>query len=278
MSLPNFLGIGVQKAGTTLLYQLLKQHPQIYLPDSKELHFFDRDEEYQKGVSWYQNNYFGGAENYPWIGEITPSYIFFESAPERIFKTLGPNIKLIIILRNPVDRAYSHYWMQYKRGIETFPFIEALLMELARIRQGYFGKTRFSYLTRGFYTEQIKRYLNYFPLENMKFFLFEEFILDIPGIVSEVLDFLNCDHNYLNELKVFDKVNSSELNRKQYLQGVLLNRKYVSKNGLLGFKPDYPPLKSKYRKMVGQIYKEDIEGLQSLINKDFSIWWSSIFE
>jgi len=76
MNRPNFLCIGAQKAGTTLLFDILKQHPDIYLPEAKELHFFDRDEEYDKGIFWYRDAHFKGAEHRKCIGEVTPSYIF----------------------------------------------------------------------------------------------------------------------------------------------------------------------------------------------------------
>jgi len=272
MNRPNFLCIGAQKAGTTFLFDILKRHPDIYLPEAKELHFFDRDEEYDKGILWYQDAHFKGAENHKCIGEVTPSYIFFESVPERILKDLGSNIKFIILLRNPVDRAYSHYWMQFKRKQETLPFMEALKLEPERTAQGYFGKTRFSYVSRGFYSEQIRRYLNYFSLNNMKFVIFEEFIQDIPRKIGEILNFLSCSQYPGTEGLEWNKVNSSKLKLAQYFSGFLLNRQYVSAVSQIGLKRGYPSMRLKYRKILAEIFRNDIRTLESLIHKDLSLW------
>lgn len=113
----NFLCIETQKAGTTLLYEILRLHPEIFLPHDRR-HFFDLDEHYNKGIEWYKQ-FFQNSEHYKIIGTITPVYLFFEYVTERIKDTLDTDIKFLIILRNPIDRAYSHYWMSFKRGYET---------------------------------------------------------------------------------------------------------------------------------------------------------------
>ncbi len=173
--LPNFLCIGTQKGGTSFLFNLLNQHPQIFIPNIKEIHFFDVDDNYKKGPDWYQY-FFRQAKGYKAIGSITPSYMFFEYVPKRIKHTLGSNINFLVILRNPVDRAYSHYWMSFKRGYERLPFEQAILMEHKRIKMGYFEKNNFSYVTRGFYYEQLIRYFDIFPKENFLILIFDDFI------------------------------------------------------------------------------------------------------
>src|SRR4051812_23905676 len=114
--LPNFLVIGVEKGGTTWLHAQLKKHPQIFLPDTKEIHFFNKyssnliERDYFKlGIGWYLD-FFKPYNGQRAIGEVTPMYICDSEAPLRIQKTLL-SVRLIAILRNPVDRAYSHYWM-----------------------------------------------------------------------------------------------------------------------------------------------------------------------
>jgi len=114
--LPNFLVIGVEKGGTTWLHAQLKKHPEIFLPQSKEIHFFNKynsnlikHDYFQLGINWYAD-FFKQYKGQKVIGEVTPMYICDPEAPLRIQQTL-PNVKLIAILRDPVRRAYSHYWM-----------------------------------------------------------------------------------------------------------------------------------------------------------------------
>ena len=126
--LPDFLCVGAQKSGTSLLYRLLNQHPEIYLAKGKEIHFFNRDENYNKGIEWY-SEHFAGSEDYKRVGEVTPDYNYVPTVPGRIYKTLGKDIKLIFMLRNPVDRAYSNYWMSFRRGHERFSFEKAIIHE-----------------------------------------------------------------------------------------------------------------------------------------------------
>ena len=153
---PNFFCIGAQKAGTTTLYNLLIQHPQIYLPiNKKELHFFDVEENYNKGTLWYLTKYFSKIKNESAIGEVTPSYCYYPKTPKRIFEQFGPDIKFIFILRNPVQRAVSLYNMMVSRGVETLPFHEAVEKESLRLETNNTEfKRNFSYIDRGYYSKQ----------------------------------------------------------------------------------------------------------------------------
>lgn len=198
--LPNFICPGAQKSAITTLYDLLRQHPDVYLPDVKELHFFDNEENYSKGISWYEKEFFSEVKGEKVIGDITPIYMYLDYIPQRIYNALGENIKFIFMLRNPIDRAYSHYWMSYRRGYEKESFEKAIELEKDRIRIGNFEKINFSYVERGFYSNQIKRYIKYFPKKNMKFIIFEDFIKNIPQIMKEIFSFLEiepiCSINY----------------------------------------------------------------------------------
>jgi hypothetical protein len=104
----SFYCIGTQKAGTTTLHDILKTHSQIYLPENKEAHFFDRNDRFNKGINWYLNYFFSSVKNEKAIGSFTPEYIFFPKVAKRIYESLGTNIKFIVILRNPVERAISN--------------------------------------------------------------------------------------------------------------------------------------------------------------------------
>ncbi len=124
MNKPTFLCVGAQKAGTTSLYNIIKQHSQIFMPQKKELHFFDWHENFAKGNDWYFKK-FQNSEKYLARGEITPNYIYKEYVPKRILDIIGKDVKLIFMLRNPADRAFSHYKMRVGRENEQkigYPF------------------------------------------------------------------------------------------------------------------------------------------------------------
>lgn len=179
MNLPNFLCVGAQKSGTTTLQEILIQHPNIYLPKRKETHFFDNgDIHYAKGISWYSSEYFSAVKHEQAIGEISTNYMFLDYVPKRIYEELGPDIKLIFILRDPAKRAYSQFMMNKQNFFETETFETALELENKRILKDEYHKKIFGYATRGLYAEQIKRFLEYFPREQMFFIIFETDFLD----------------------------------------------------------------------------------------------------
>ena len=129
MRLPDFLGIGTQKGGTTYLHGLLKQHPQVYLAYPKEVHFFSLH--YDKGLNWYSHQ-FDIATADQRCGEITPYYLFHPLAAERIATAL-PKVKLVVLLRDPVDRALSQYFHSKRLGLESLDLEEALIAEPRRL-------------------------------------------------------------------------------------------------------------------------------------------------
>lgn len=135
MAVPNFLCVGAQKAGTTTLYEILKQHPDIFLPQQvKETKFFVYEEKFQKGLAFYEKEYFSEWNSQSAIGEVDPAMMFEELAAQRIHHTLGEQVKLIFIFRNPVSRAYSHYLMSQRKGFEDHSFEEAIAAEQERLK------------------------------------------------------------------------------------------------------------------------------------------------
>jgi hypothetical protein len=280
MKLPNFLCIGTQKAGTTLLYEILRQNPQIFLPQIKEIHFFDIDENFYKGIDWYKQ-FFIHSEDNQIRGDITPAYLFFDYVPARIKNTLGSDIKFLAMLRNPVDRAYSHYWMSYRRGYEKYPFERAIIMEHARMRKDHFKKNHLSYLSRGFYSEQVKRYLSIFPFDNVKVIIFEEFITNMKPHMKDILAFLGCDELGFTFTIRRDRVHEGDLSIGQYLKAVKIGGDFVPKRDHINLKKfiknkslPYPLLKKATRLFLLELYKDDIHELEILLNKDLSIWFN----
>lgn len=153
--LPTFLVIGSQKAGTTSIYNVLKKHPQIFMPETKEINFFFHEYLYSRGIEFYEL-YFN-SEKSDVIGEASPGYICHPEAPRRIKKHL-PNVKLILTVRNPIDRAYSQYYDNRRQLSETRPFHQTLFTALS----DEYSPGECGYFSRGIYIKYIKRYLEYF--------------------------------------------------------------------------------------------------------------------
>lgn len=198
--LPDFLIIGTQKGGTTSLYNYLTTHPRIYPARTKEILFFDY--KFTKGQTWYRSHFsfFSKLKTVTLTGEASPDYLYHPHAARRI-ATLLPNVKLIVLLRNPVDRAISYYWWEVKGRHESLPMHAAFHTEDERIHSGRqkvmknrhyysFAHEHFSYLDRGKYAEQLERYFCYFERENMLILRSEDFFSDTQKEFDKVLQFL----------------------------------------------------------------------------------------
>lgn len=214
-SKPDFLIIGAQKAGTTSLYNYLIQHPNVLPAGQKEVHFFDLN--YDKGTPWYFNhfpNVLKKKSRHAQIGEATPYYLFHPLAAERSSNIL-PRVKLIVLLRDPIDRAYSQYYMTKRKGNELRSFEEAIENELEvmekeekKIISTQFYNSvlhqRYSYLSRGLYARQLKRWLDRYPQENFLFLQSELLRANTLEVYQQVLSFLglpywpNVDFSHLH--------------------------------------------------------------------------------
>lgn len=187
---PGFFCVGAQKSGTTALHHHLSRHPGVFLPSVKETHFFDDGHgEWPLGLAHYLAKYFGGAAQGALAGEIDPEYLFFPEVPARLAQHF-PAAKLIFILREPASRAYSHYWMTVRRGREPLNFTDALDAESERMRGDHLSQSDFSYTRRGFYFEQVSRYLKHFPKENMLFLLADDLKTQPQETLRSVYEFL----------------------------------------------------------------------------------------
>ena len=229
--LPDFLIIGAARSGTTSLYQYLVEHPNIEPCVVKQLHFFDQY--FQKGINWYRMNFptiwkkfvFNKIKKKNFItGEATPYYLQNPQTPKRVYQA-NPNIKLILLLRNPVDRAFSHYKRRLKNETEKLSFEDATSQEESRIKgemekmeknENYFSYTyhRLSYISAGLYAIHIKRWLQYFPKTQMLFLESDEFLRETPRIFSETLDFLNLPQFGLKNYEIFQKSKPLEMNHE----------------------------------------------------------------
>lgn len=176
---PDFIGIGVQRAGTSWLYVCLKEHPQIYMP-RKEIHFFD--DQFHKGDDWYSDQFSGGSVGQK-TGEFTPDYIASETSINRI-ASYNPNVKLILVLREPLSRAYSAFRLYQAHGkYENFTFCEALQRDKSLFEQSLYYK-------------QIEDLLNIFKRSNLHIEIYEDIIQEPDMVFRRVCKFLDVDESY----------------------------------------------------------------------------------
>lgn len=198
----DFIIIGAQKSGTTSLYRYLEAHPKIYMPPDKEAPFFSESEQLAKGWDWYLNEYFKGAPGDTLWGKVTPQYMAVSQVPARI-KAQIPSVKLIAILRNPIDRAFSHYRMVVRRGTEQRSFegaVEQLLSpSTARAACELQGspedETPF-YLVWGEYGRILGNYLQYFPLDQLKVVFLDDLEQRPQEVIDTVVEFLGLPAAY----------------------------------------------------------------------------------
>jgi hypothetical protein len=210
--LPDFLILGAQKAGTTALYAYLRWHPLITGPSFKEVSFFDRH--YARGERWYRAHL--PVRRRGLVGEASPSYLFHPLAPERVAQML-PTARLIALLRNPVDRAFSHYQHEVALGREQLPFEDALAREQERMDGElehmlrdpvYFSHAwwNYTYAARGRYAEQLERWFAAFPREQLLVLLTDDLAADTAGTYGQVLDFLGVDARGLDSYpRIFER-------------------------------------------------------------------------
>ena len=188
--LPDFLGLGTQKGGTTSLHQWLNTHPQVFLPTCKEVHYFDLQPE--QPTSWYAKH-FQEAHQEQVCGEITPFYLFHPDVPARIRSTL-PAVRMIILLRDPVERTLSQIFHARKRGFETLSPEEALEAEPYRLQSGNLESLqKHSYVSRSRYLEQLDRYEKLFPQNQLLILKSEIFFTDPETAWNKILNFLGVN-------------------------------------------------------------------------------------
>lgn len=195
--LPDFFVVGAQKSGTTSLHQYLRNHPDIYLPAQKETKFFVDDNRYAEGLAAYRDRHFSAWNGETAAGEVDPDYMYFEQALPRIAEQLDIHrLKFVFVFRNPADRAFSHYRMTYRRGLEKLPFEQAVDAEQERILKDYVSRMHYSYVDRGYYARQVNRFLKYCERSRMLFVLSDELHSDPGTVVSRICRFLQVDPEF----------------------------------------------------------------------------------
>lgn len=283
--MPNFFIVGAAKCGTTSIYNYISQHPQIWMPTLKEPHFFG--EHRPPGPSFASlDDYlslFEQGRNYPALGEASTAYIYSNSAAREIFQ-FNPEARIIMVLRNPRERAYSLYWHNVRAGIEKLSFEDALAAESQRINDGY--RYSFHYVTSGLYAQQVKRYQAIFPPEQVRVFLFEELQQSADRMLTDVFRFLEVDTDFLIDTKKAYNLSgpprirfvNNFLHNQSRLKRVLLSFLPIAlkqrwKSTLLELNSAQPPVMSPATaSLLTQTFAEDIAELSGLCNKDLTEW------
>jgi hypothetical protein len=275
MSELDFLIVGAQKSGSTSLRAFLGEHEKEIFILNRELHFWNRDGQYQDGagLNEYLKN-FADAKPHQIKGEKSPSYLVSKEAPGRIHKHF-PEVKIIAILRNPIDRAYSAYWHGRRVGaIET----TTTFGEAVRNYKVNQGKPYGDMVTAGFYSDQIARYLNFFPIKQLHVLSFESTLTQANDELHGVLKFLLPNSAIGNEESQlsFPKRNVARASRFPKLNEAIFKSKLlsystksrISKKSLVEMK--VPVMLEDDRKFLQDIYGGENQALQSILGKNFA--------
>ena len=227
LNLPNAYIIGVQKAGTTTLFDWIGQHPNVYVnPASKDYPFFCSDEAFLKGVESF-SKYFSSVNNEKIILGASANDLYIPQAAFRIHKVI-PSAKIIVILRDPVFRAFSAYRYAVERSIEKRTFQQAVEDEInGMIYADPFENRQKSYLLHGLYSEQLERIFTLFSKEQILILQFGDLISNPESTMRKVFNFLGIDEDFL---PTFNKINETRGgNRFKLINKVLYNQKYLKK-------------------------------------------------
>lgn len=310
---PNFFLIGTVKGGTTSLHHYLDQHPEVYLSPIKEVNYFSKEDihpenfsrDYRHDVDIDIKAYLRSSMEHPIhiahvteeedyfqlfsransakaIGEMSLSYMLYPSAPEKIAAAY-PHAKIMAMLRHPAERAFSQYVMNLRQG-KTLKkdFLEEILDDDKKSPKGW--GVNHQYLFIGHYYEQLQRFYNHFPKEQIKVFLFDDYKKDAAAVVREMFDFIGVNPSF--EVDTDKKLNEGGVPRHQYLNYLLHQWGLVNKAKQLFPRAWREPFKKWMYKKGGEVpkmspeeraflidyYKEDILQLEKLIGRNLQNW------
>lgn len=283
---PNFFVVGAAKAGTTSLYALLRQHPDVFMSRPKEPHHFGQVSPPHQ-LRWHFDAYtdsarylalFKQARGFKAIGEASTSYLWHPEVPARIRRQL-PHARIVILLRDPIERAYSHYLMHVREGIQKLGFYEALREDLRRTEWSW-GISHF-YIGKGRYAEQVRRYLDIFGPDKVKIVLFDHFKRDPRGRLFEIVRFLGLDGApvaRIDATKVRNPYRAPRGRWARILAGNTLSRvlgetlvprrlgSFIYERMLLKAAPK-PALDARAHELLVRLYEPEIDKLERMLRR-----------
>jgi hypothetical protein len=283
----DFFIVGAPKAGTTSLYHYLSEHPQVEMSSQKEPDYFSDKAIHEQGM-YYGKNRVNTLDKYESLfvqkesvvyGEASVSYLFYDNVTEDI-KKYNPNAKIIIMLRNPIERAFSHYLMDYRLGLISDSF-ENIIAKKSKHKNAHLFYQQ--YIEVGKYAKQIQRYLDFFEKESILFIDYEDFKKNVSKTVGKVYDFLNISTEFAADINI--KYNTFTMPKNKLIRLIysfVFLRKiltflfpiYLVKNiRVLLFKSDKKPeLLKETRSLLKRIFNDDIKKLEEVLSKDYSKW------
>ena len=297
---PTFLIIGAAKSGTTSLYHYLRQHPDIFMPEVKEPRFFaylddppamvgpgDAESNEAAGAVYTHEAYralFAGAEEGQAVGEASVNYLYSETAPRRIAESL-PDAHLFAVLRNPIERAYSHYLHLLRSGREPLRDFEAALdAEEKRRNEGW--EWSWHYTRMGFYYEQLTRYLDHVDPDQLTVYLFDDFKADNLAVTQDIFRTIGVGDDFVPDESLTHEKTGVPIS--DWFQTFLLNpdhpfrraSRYILSDemrtwGLKVLKNlnlSKPPMEPAVRERLAALYADDIHQLEALLGRDLSHW------
>ncbi len=265
--LPNYLIIGAARGGTTWLAKNIMQHPEIFMHSRKELHFFEKD--YDKGIDWYEQKFDDLDKDAKVIGEGTPAYLFNEHVAGLI-KEHMPDVKLIVSLRDPVERAYSHYlFRERERQSENQPLTFEQKIEATP-----------SLIETGLYARKLQKYYDIFPKDNILIILYDELKKDSEQYLKRVYQFLGVNTEFQSPL-IENTINAASSKSGKFYALYWLDRLLI-KTGLFKIAKSVDSINKKTKTETASIktremllekyFLEDIEKLEEMIQMDLSEW------
>lgn len=296
MRKPNFLISGASRSGTTSLYYYLSEHSDIFMSKKKELRYFDRNDRYGDEESYIQN--FKDSSGEKIIGESSPPYFYNyvrkdqggytqeDESPARRIAKFNQDMKVLISLRNPVDRAYSQYWKNRNNHSidEGTSFLE-VCREESRGSRTIEGE-EVCYLYKNNYPVHLRPWFENFPDNQIKIIIFEEWIQNPESVLEEICEFLNVDSTYdfsdvVNEQKNSSRIYRSRMVKYVYRKNPML--KYIYRNYFLDTKLEdivknvthrdgYPDMSEETREFVYKQLEDDIEETEELLGRDLDVW------
>ena len=284
MKLPNAIIVGASKAGTTSLSYYLNQHSEVFWKTDDEPDFFSK--RLNNGLSSYAKLFKDRHELV--VGESSPSYLNNPEVPQRILNLLGPEVKIIISVRNPIERAFSDYLMAINNAVEDRTFIETLTDNAEQLKEFEAGQLGYSdfewkreFLQIGHYTEHIKRYQAVFGKSQVHIVNFHSLGKDALGTVNEIFDFLGLPPMQALSLKRHNTYNTSLRKYKSMLgnelfvklkKAVPYNMRHAIKVSMARSKGDKPRMQPDDRQWLLDYYREEITRLNSLVAFDTLAW------
>lgn len=249
---PDFIVAGASRSGTTTLYSYLSQQEDIFMSPVKEVRFFDKDENYKKGESWYRKH-FAGWDDEEAVGEASPPYFYHNAysseLPARRIYEYDPQMKLIFTLRNPVERAYSQYCKNVSQGRETKKFSEAINLELQGRRNP--NNTNLCWLEWNKYVKHLDKFADLFGRDNMNILIFENWVNEPMSAIKEIFDFLSIERGP-NEVE-----RKMHKNKGSFPRSVVINR-------IVNF---FTRGKMPYRKVYDNVFAKALYALEKKLNR-----------